>query len=92
MSNKLLVSFDIFPKVEVKGTIDAEYLVEFIDGDTNKVIHKDTIRNNMWTQVNKKWYINWIIKVNGKVEHIFNLKNKEVKITIDSKSSFALVR
>ena len=31
MSNKLLVSFDIFPKVEVKGTIDAEYLVEFID-------------------------------------------------------------
>ena len=86
MNNKLLVSFDIFPKVEVKGTIDAEYLVEFIDGDTNKVIHKSTIRNNMWTQANKKWHINWIIKVNGKVEHIFNLKDKEVKITIDSKS------
>ena len=42
--------------------------------DTNKVIHKTTINNNMWDTCNKKYYIPWIIKINGKVVDTLNLE------------------
>ena len=54
MKNKILISFHYEPKVEIKGDIDKEYFVEFINGYTNKVIHSTTIRNNMWAKCNKK--------------------------------------
>ena len=86
MGNKILISFDLVPKVEIKGPIEDEYLIEFIDSDTNKVIHSDSIKNNMWTQCSRRWLTNWVIKINGKVEHEFNLEGKDVKISLESKS------
>lgn len=86
MENKILISFDLTPKVEIQGQVEKEYLVEFIDKDTSQTIHSSTIKNNMWTQANRRWYTNWVIKVNGKVEHEFDLTNKKVKISFESKS------
>ena len=86
MENEILISFDLTPKVEVKGDIEAKYFIELIDGDTNQVIHSSTIENNMWTQGNRRWYTNWVVKVNGKVKHEFDLTNKKVKISFESKS------
>ena len=40
----------------------------------------------MWTKCSKAYYIPWIIKVNGKIIHKFDLTNKKVKISFDSKS------
>jgi hypothetical protein len=86
MENKILVSFDLTPKVEILGEEKKDYFIELIDKDTNKVIHSSTIKNNMWTQSNRRWYTNWVVKVNGKIEHEFDLTNKKVKISFESKS------
>ena len=85
-SNTIEVSYLDGPKVEILGEDYKEYTVEFINGDTNKVIHKTTMKNNMWVTCNKKYYIPWIIKINGKVVDTLNLDGKEVLITLESKS------
>jgi len=84
--NKVEISFQSGPKVEVLGNIEQEYFIEFIDSTTNKVIHSSTIKNNMWAKCNKAYFIPWVIKINGKIVHSFNLKDKITKITLDSKS------
>ena len=84
--NKIEISFDKGPKVEVLGHHNNKYFVEFINGNTNQVVHSDTIGNNMWTKCSKSYYIPWIIKINGKVVHKFNLEGKKVRINFESKS------
>ena len=85
-TNSINVSYFEGPKVEILGDYDAAYLVEFIDSKTDKVLHSQTITNNMWCSCSKKYYIDWIIKVNGKVIDTFTLKNKRVLISFESKS------
>ena len=84
--NKLEISFQYGPKVEVTGNIPREYKVKFINGFNNEVVHSTTIKNNMWTKTHIEYYIPWIIEIDGKVAHKFNVKGKKVKITFDSKS------
>ncbi len=85
-SNEILISYMDGPKVEILGDNFKEYSIEFINGDTNEVIHKSNITNNMWTNCNKKYYIPWVIKVNSKIVDTFDLKGKKVLISLDSKS------
>jgi autotransporter strand-loop-strand O-heptosyltransferase len=84
--NIIEISFDEGPKVEIKGHRKNKYFVEFIDSSTNQVIHSDTISNNMWTKCSKKYYIPWIIKINEKIVHKFDLTNKDVKLSFESNS------
>ena len=84
--NKVKISFDLGPKVEVLGHHNNKYFVEFINGSTNEVVHSDTISNNMWTKCSKSYYIPWVIKVNGKIVHTFDLTNNKVRINFESKS------
>lgn len=85
-TNSINVSYFEGPKVEILGDYDAAYFVEFIDSKTNQVIHSKTITNNMWCVCSRKYYTDWIIKVNGKVVSEFSLKNKRVLISFESKS------
>jgi len=85
-TNSINVSYFEGPKVEILGDYDAAYLIEFVDSKTDKVLHSQTITNNMWCSCSKKYYIDWIIKVNGKVIDTFTLKNKRVLISFESKS------
>ncbi len=84
--NTVEISFNQGAKVEVFGSNKNEYFVEFINADTNKVIHSSTIKNNMWTKCNLEYYIPWIIKIDGDVVHTFDVTNQTVKISLDSKS------
>ena len=84
--NQILISYLDGPKVEIKGDIEKEYTIEFINGDTNEVVHTSTINNNMWTTCSKRYYIPWVIKVNGKIVDTLNLNNKKVLISLESKS------
>ena len=86
MKNKILISFNYSPKVEIVGNKEQDYFIEFIDSRDNKIVYSTTIKNNMWTQCSQKWNIPWIIKVNGEILHTFNLKNKTVRISLSSKS------
>lgn len=83
---KIFTTFDDGPKVEVKGTRHSKHSVEFVNKANGEVVYKNKIKNNMWTQCSKKWNIPWLIRVNGKVIHDFNLEGKNVKVIIDSKS------
>lgn len=75
--------------VEVLGEKKGQFLVQFIDQDTNKVIHESTISNNMWVKTSLKYYINYLTKVtnletNEVYEHKYNATDKRVYIHIDS--------
>ena len=74
--NKIEISFNQGVKLEVFGSNKKEYFVEFINSDTNKVIHSSTIKNNMWTKCNHEYYIPWVIKVNGEIIHTFDVTNQ----------------
>ena len=84
--NTTEISFVNGPKVEVKGSKYEKYKVEFIDSRTDKIIHSATITNNMWTKCSKSYFIPWVIKINDKVVHKLDLKDKIVKVSLESKS------
>ena len=85
-TNNIKVSYIEGPKVEILGDLDKEYFVEFINAKTKEVVFSSTIKNNMWTVCSKKYYIPWIIKVNGEEISKLNLENKRVLISFESKS------
>ena len=84
--NKIIVTYLDGPRVEVLGDENKEYFVEFIDGSTNSIIHSETITNNMWVASGKKYYIPWVIKINGEIYDKFDLTNKTVIISLESKA------
>ena len=84
--NKIHISYLDGPRVEILGDEKKEYFVEFINKDTNKVIHSQSITNNMWVASSKKYYIPWIIKINGEIADVFDLNNKSVIISLESKA------
>jgi len=84
--NKIVVTYLDGPKVEILGDEKKEYLIEFINGDTDNVIHSQTISNNMWVVCNKKYYIPWVIKINGQIYDTLDLKDKSVIISLESKA------
>lgn len=86
MKNKIEISFNYEPKVEIKGKESKEYLIEFINSKTNVIEHSTTIKNNMWAKCNKRWYIPWDIKVNGNIVYKWDIKNQNIKINLDSRS------
>jgi autotransporter strand-loop-strand O-heptosyltransferase len=84
--NEIIVSYLDGPRVEVLGDEKKEYFVEFIDGRDGKVVHSQTIGNNMWVASSKKYFIPWIIKINGEVYDELNLEGKTVMIALESKA------
>lgn len=84
--NNVQLTFDNGVKVEINGHHSKEYKVEFINGNSNKVEHSSVIRNEWWTACGKSYYIPWIIKINDKITHKLDLKDKTVKVSLDSKS------
>lgn len=85
-TNSIHISYLEGPKVEVTGDFDSSYHIEFIDSKTEKIIHSETITNNMWCVCSRKYYTDWTIKVNGKVVDTFGLEGKRVLISFESKS------
>ena len=46
VKNKVIIHFVKGPYVEIKGNIDSEYTVKFIDNKTGKVHYSTNIKNN----------------------------------------------
>jgi autotransporter strand-loop-strand O-heptosyltransferase len=84
--NKIIISFNGQPKVEIKGDNPKKYKIDFINGETNQTVYSTVIDNDMWTSCNQRWNIPWIIKINNKIVHKFDLTNKEVKVSLQSKA------
>lgn len=84
--NKIEISYLDGPKVEILGTENKKYFVEFINKENQEVLHSQLIENNMWVCCTKKYYIPWQIKINGEVVDELNLKGKTILISFESKS------
>lgn len=84
--NKIHISYLNGPKVEILGAKPENYIIEFIDSKTSEVVFSNTIKNNMWTACGRKYYTDWIIKINGNIVDKFELEDKKVLISIESKS------
>ena len=85
-NNQILISYLYKPRVEIKGKNKGKYKIEFIDKLSDKVVHSSEISNNMWTECNREWFTNWVIKINGKIVDEMDLTNKQVHIELCSKS------
>ena len=90
IENKVHYHFVKGPFVEIKGLKKAEYLVEFIDKETNKVLFKSSIGNNCWCKCNIEYFVNWKILIyeNGKkwAEYDYNANNKKIYVALDSRA------
>jgi len=91
IKNDIFINFIKGAKVEIKGQNQTEYHIQFIDKESNKLIHESTITNNMWTKANVQYFVDYKIlikdlKNNITTEHYFNAKNKKVYIHFSSKS------
>jgi autotransporter strand-loop-strand O-heptosyltransferase len=84
--NEIKVTYLDGPRVEILGTEDISYLIEFVNKETGIVYHSGTIKNNMWISCGKKYYIPWQIRINGVVFDELNLDNKSVILSMESKS------
>ena len=84
--NRINISYINGPKVEILGDDEMDYEVEFIDSETNELMHKSTISNNMWTSCGREYYTKWLIKINGEVYDTFDVSGNRVLISLDSSS------
>ena len=87
--DSFFVDFSDGVKVTIHGR-DVDYKVDFIDGDTNKLLYSNTIESGQWTKCFIKYYVNWIIRVSVDDEVVYeyrlDLKDKKVYIQFDSKA------
>ena len=90
--NSIVFDFNNKSKVEILGEIKKEYSLKFINKQNNKLVYESDISNNMWTQANFAYFIDWNIQIRDKQTNSlvsdFNLdlKNKTVKIVNESPS------
>jgi autotransporter strand-loop-strand O-heptosyltransferase len=84
--NKITISYQDGPRVEINGDNEISYFVEFIDSRNDDVIHSSLIKNNEWTACSRKYYTPWKIKINGELIEELDLKDKRVLISMESKS------
>lgn len=77
------------PFLEITGNVEDDYDVRFYDGE--ELIHRTTLKNNMWTRLNRRYYTDWKVLVFNGVglkiyEKDINLHDKRVYIALGSKS------
>jgi autotransporter strand-loop-strand O-heptosyltransferase len=90
VQNKVIIHFVKGPYVEIKGSTNSEYKVEFIDNKTDKIHYSTKIKNNCWCKCSIEYCVEWKIKIyeNDKLwyEYIYNAKGKRVYIAMDSRA------
>ena len=90
VQNKVIIHFVKGPYVEIKGSTNSEYKVEFIDNKTGRVHYSTTIKNNCWCKCSIEYCVEWKIKIyeNEKLwyEYIYNAKGKRIYIAMDSRA------
>jgi autotransporter strand-loop-strand O-heptosyltransferase len=93
--NNISITFNDGPKVEITGPVEKKYKIRFVDSKTSECIHEAQIYNNMWTVASRRYFIKWKIEifemfVDGTEslvkEYILNLRNRRVKIVLDTES------
>jgi autotransporter strand-loop-strand O-heptosyltransferase len=76
------------PYLEILGTSDSDYRVEFYD--KWDLVYSNTMKSNHWIKVNRQYFTNWTVKVFDGDEMVYadflHLHSKRVYIAFESKS------
>ena len=89
---KVSVNFIQGAFIEIKAAPDIEYYIQFIDKDTDTLLHDGIIKNNMWIKCSYEYFINYRIKLlTAQTREIiktfdFNGADKRIFITFESSS------
>jgi autotransporter strand-loop-strand O-heptosyltransferase len=85
------VNFIDGPFVEILESNEHLYNVKFLRARNEAIEFDINLKSNHWAKSSKKYYIDWIIRITGidndfYYEHIFNVTDKKVLISFESKS------
>ena len=76
------------PFIEVTGTSDSDFTIEFYDGE--KLFHRDVVKANHWVRLNREYFVKWTTKVykDGELVYtnVLDYTDKRVYIAFDSSS------
>lgn len=78
--------------VEITGTVDETYLVQFIDTRTNEIVHQAQIKHNHWVRTARQYFTPWQINVFRLKDrrllftHHYDCQQKRVYIALESKA------
>jgi len=90
VTNKAIIHFVRGPFVEIKGSKQGNYKVDFIDNKTGKIIYSSNIGNNCWCKCSIEYFVEWKINIyeDGKLwsQHLYDANNKRVYIAMDSRA------
>ena len=90
VNNKVHISYVQGPTVNITGSRDAIYKVQFLDKKTNIVHFQTEIKNNHWAKCNIQYFVDWKISIwEGDelfYQEEYNAKNQRVYIAFDSKA------
>jgi len=88
--NEIKIDFVGGANVEIIGSKPANYVVEFINQETNSIEYKTEISTNHWCRPNKKYFVNWLINIyeNNQLihSHKYDASDKRVYIAFESKA------
>lgn len=77
------------PFIEITGTSDSDFTVEFYDEEGN-LFYRNTIKVNHWVRLSKEYFIKWTTKVYKDDElvytNVLDYTDKRVYIAFDSSS------
>lgn len=87
VDNRIEITYNDGPKVEILGTKNAKYTVQFFD--SGNCIDKAEITNNMWRGCSRRWFTNWFIVVTDNATKKittdkFNPKGRRIYIRFES--------
>jgi autotransporter strand-loop-strand O-heptosyltransferase len=91
-TTEFLITFTDGAKVEIKSNFENQFLVQFIDAETEEVIHHTILKNNMWTKTAVMFYKKWKIRIYDvrkslmMLEHELSLKDRNVLVFLDSRA------
>lgn len=73
---------------EMRCLINKKINVSFIDKDTNSIVYSTNLSSNMYSIPNTRYHRNWLIKVTGDDNKVFDmdLKGRNVRVDFDSSS------
>jgi len=90
--NRIIFDFNNKSKVEILGGDEKQYNIKFYNKKTNELVYECDISNNMWSQTNFDYFIDWNIQIRDKKtmslvsDFNFDLRDKVVKIVNESPS------
>lgn len=77
------------PFIEITGTSDSNFTIEFYD-ETDNLFHRDVVKINHWVRLSREYYTQWTTKVYKDDELVYtnllNYADQRVYIAFDSSS------